>query len=310
MAWRFKGGENMRTGLITTTTVLLFLLLGVPAYADDLGGEEDTVRSSTNGGTVKVTYDNRNNERRVHKAHTSRVSSPTNPSMGIASSSAVPSSAASAVEEPYVIRLPAALYWKCRAKDTAVRIVSLCGPPPLPTKKSAAGKPASTAAAATPTIDVVAIAQRAAAELRLPPSVPHVGPDPALNKWNMSVVGYPLWLWTTDPAHLSTSTTHDGVTVALTATRGATTFTMGDGHRVTCSTMPAWTPAVRQATGSPTCGYRYQKASLPHGPYTITATTTWTVAWSAAEHTGTLPATQQATTRLRVGELQSVVVGP
>ena len=85
-------------------------------------------------------------------------------------------------------------------------------------------------------------------------------------------------------------------------------FTMGDGESVTCRNAgTVWTRAVEPGAESPTCGYRYQKPSLPKGNYTVTARTHWAVDWSINGATGSLPMVQETTTELPVGELQALV---
>ncbi len=153
------------------------------------------------------------------------------------------------------------------------------------------------------------VAQRAIARLRLLAPTPSVGPPPSINRWKMAAVGYPLWLWvdgTTDPVPVTDS---DGpLSVSLDARITSITFTMGDGHTVSCAgTGTRWTKAVAAGKPSPTCGYTYTKPSLPKGNYTVTATTHWAVDWNINGTTGTLPYVQNATTTVPVGELQVLV---
>ncbi len=157
------------------------------------------------------------------------------------------------------------------------------------------------------TVDVPAVARSAVAKLTLPGSVPKVGPPPSINEWKMAAVGYPLWLWTNDATRLSTRVESQGITITITAKRTSTTFAMGDGGSLTCESMTPWSRAVTPGLHSPDCGYTYVKASLPRGNYTITATTTWSVHWTAEGYSGDIPVTISGTSELPVGELQSLV---
>lgn len=160
-----------------------------------------------------------------------------------------------------------------------------------------------------PAISPQQAAQRAVARLTLTAPKPGIGPPPEINRWKMAAVGYPMWLWVegnTNPAPVSDSV--GGLFVSLDARIQQISFDMGDGHTVRCgSAGTKWTRAVEPAQKSPTCGYTYQKPSLPKGEYTITATTTWAVDWNINGTTGTIPLTQSASTTLPVGELQALV---
>ena len=121
----------------------------------------------------------------------------------------------------------------------------------------------------------------------------------------MAVVGYPLWLWTEGPRTVSATETAHGRTFTLKARQTSTTFTPGDGHTITCKKTTRYKPSVRPETPSPTCGHTYQRPSK--GSYTLTATTNWTVTWSVAGFSGTLPGSHSATRELTVGELHALV---
>lgn len=167
--------------------------------------------------------------------------------------------------------------------------------------------PANPASARPPLAAVRDLAREVVLSLQLPDATPHIGPDPSVNEWNMAVVGYPLWLWTEGPRTLSTTRTAYGVTFTLTATQTSTYFTLGDGHSLTCATTQPYPAGTTPGTPSPSCGYRYQKASLPHGTYTVSATTGWSVQWAALGYTGTLPTSLTASRSLPVGELHTVI---
>lgn len=144
--------------------------------------------------------------------------------------------------------------------------------------------------------------------LELPVPVPSVGPDPHANEWGMAVVGYPLWLWTDNPAEVSSTVSGEGITIAIVARRGVTSFAMGDGGRVECGRMTPYSASVKPGAKSPTCGYVYGQPSLPRGAYTVSASSRWVVEWSALGFQGSLPVTVTGERELRVGELHALVV--
>ena len=149
----------------------------------------------------------------------------------------------------------------------------------------------------------------AVARLSLPANAPNIGPDPKKNKWKMAAVGYPLWLWADGPTHIGpVGENVGGLSVSLDARVSKTAFRMGDGGTVTCT--GAGTPyrnSVKPGTASPTCGYRYEKPSLPAKKYTVTAITYWDVTWTVNGISGLQTVPMAATTQLPVGEVQTLV---
>lgn len=169
------------------------------------------------------------------------------------------------------------------------------------------GGAAGGAAAPPPPPDPQVVARQAVARIDLPASAPRLGPDPSLNEWNMMAVGYPIWLWSDDPATATHTVTEEGITINLEARRTSLQFTMGDGHTQTCVTSTPWHRGVRPGEPSPTCGYRYTKPSRPGPAYRLTAEAQWEVSWSALGQTGVIPVRRSSpTTPLVVGELHAV----
>jgi hypothetical protein len=174
------------------------------------------------------------------------------------------------------------------------------------TEPATPGKPQPPSQAA-----VLAAVREASATLKLPDGVPVVAPDPANNEWDMIPIGYPIWLTSTAPTSATATATQDGIAITITATRGSTKFLMGEPKvqkpSVTCTTMRQRKPKEYPANKkSPDCGYVYQHM----GTYTIQATTTWSLAWSAAGYAGTLDTTRTtpATTPLVIGQLRAAIV--
>ena len=170
------------------------------------------------------------------------------------------------------------------------------------------GEADAPAAAAPSRERVESVVRSLVSSMELPLPTPLVGPDPSVNEWHMAVVGYPLWLWTDNPESMSSTVTGNGITITMRARRGATTFDMGDGKKVSCSKMTPYPARVKPATPSPTCGYAYGWPSLPQGNYTVTASSRWVVDWSALGFEGSIPVTVSAQRALPVGELHALVV--
>lgn len=166
-----------------------------------------------------------------------------------------------------------------------------------------------------PQVDPTTVALSVIANIQFAGGTPQVGPPPTLNDWDMAVVGYPLWLWTDGPTSLTASASEQGLEVSLDARATSVTFDLGDGTTLTCdpTTARAWTAAVPAQQPSPTCGHTYTRRSAgpdnPGTPYTVTATTTWEVAWTAADESGVEIVRRSASTDLVVGELQALVTG-
>ena len=127
--------------------------------------------------------------------------------------------------------------------------------------------------------------------------------DPNNNEWKMLAVGFPIWLWTEGPTTMSTSASASGFTFQMTARWKSTTFHMGDGNTVTCSSMEKYPSSVKPGTPSPNCGYAYSKPSLPKGKYQVRAVADWEVTWSVAGFSGVLPAYNEASASIPIGEL-------
>lgn len=176
--------------------------------------------------------------------------------------------------------------------------------PVIPEPTTAAAPPAPGAPPAITT----AILREAATSLTLPPPDPQLGPDPTANPWGVVAVGYPLWLWTPGPDTVAAGVTAQGITVGLTARRTTTTFDMGDGTTLQCTTTTPYPGPTTPPTESPTCGYRYLRLpAQPGAGYTLRTTTHWTVTWTALGQTGSFPMTRAATRHLDVAEIQSLI---
>ncbi|MFT3969735.1 MAG: hypothetical protein QM695_05490 [Micropruina sp.] len=151
-----------------------------------------------------------------------------------------------------------------------------------------------------------AMAVNLVARLRFPAPAPVFGPDPSKNEWRMLAVGFPVWLWTEGPTTVSTLTSSNGFTFRMTARWRSTTFRMGDGDSVTCTAMTKYSASVKSGTASPDCGHVYAKPSLPKGKYQVRAVADWDVAWSVAGFSGVIPAYNEASASIPIGELSAL----
>ena len=167
--------------------------------------------------------------------------------------------------------------------------------------------PAGSAPAAGPAVDPAEAARRAVASLTLTEPGLLLDPDPAANEWGATAVGFHTWFHAPDPGVLRTSATADGLTIDITATPGILTVDTGDGRRQACRrTVPYRNPDGVNAP-SPYCGHAWEHT----GEYTVTATRTWNVSWTAAGRSGTDTVTRPAGARaVTVIELVSVLTEP
>lgn len=167
--------------------------------------------------------------------------------------------------------------------------------------------PTGAAGPAAPTIDPELVARRAVDSMRL------VGPAVASRRAaGKYVVGMPMWMWVTrstssyGPA--TATATAGGVTVTATAKVAAIRWDMGDGTTITCHGPGTPYTADRGKSSSPDCGHRYERsaAGRPDGRYKGTATTTWTVTWTAPalNDGGEFTETRQTAFTAAVGEVQ------
>lgn len=155
-------------------------------------------------------------------------------------------------------------------------------------------------------VNVAAVSREAALSLKVPSPELTLGPDPAENKWNMIPVNFPLWFQSSTPATMTRTITTEGITISLTAVRDHVTVTTGDGTTLTCRALPQRPDYTTDLPRSPGCGHTYRS----NNHYTITATSTWTVSWSAVGQTGTVTTTSASSRTLDVGELSAVLVRP
>ncbi|MGW0332244.1 ATP/GTP-binding protein [Streptomyces sp. NPDC003011] len=164
-------------------------------------------------------------------------------------------------------------------------------------------------AADGPAVDPLEVAQLAVSKMKL------VGPDIASPRpAGRYIVGVPMWMWVNQTPTTfgpnSTSASAGGVTVTATAKVTKVVWVMGDGASVTCHGAGMKYVASYGKQESPTCGHVYSRHSAPqpHGKYTVTATSTWTVDWQVAggAEAGQFAETRQSQMQVGIGELQVV----
>lgn len=128
-------------------------------------------------------------------------------------------------------------------------------------------------------------------------------------------VGVPVWLWAKDPSDVtvgpqSVSKNYMGLAVTINASMTRIVWNLGDGKSVTCGPGTPYKTSYGTSE-SPTCGYKYKRISKsePGGKFTISATSYWSLEWTAGGQSGTIPLDFTQSTSLRVGEIQVVVTG-
>ena len=154
---------------------------------------------------------------------------------------------------------------------------------------------------------------------------PRLGVSPYVQSANrVGIVNVPVWMWVTDPGPTTTgpqtkTAALGGVSITATGTVERIEWSMGSGQTVMCK--GAGTPFTREmATGkslkdmpsSPTCGFKYAKASRceKSGAYNVTATAYWTVHWIGGGMQGDIPLDFSRSIPLRVTDLRPVLVDP
>ncbi len=173
----------------------------------------------------------------------------------------------------------------------------------------------SPAAAPAPTVAPSALALQAAASLTLPSPVVNLNPSA------FSVVNLSSWLWV-DPQtwhSFRATASAGGVSATAIATPDTVSWSMGDGHTVVCDGPGTpYQPAVSVDAQTTDCSYTYARSSAGQpstdgdpndGAFSVTATISWTVRWSAAGVVGggSLPPLQTSSTvPVRVEQVESV----
>ncbi len=160
-----------------------------------------------------------------------------------------------------------------------------------------------------PTVTPAMLAQQAYHFLPLP--APEIHTNPPANREQL--VELPTWLWVSRASWGTRTATASipTLSVTVTAVPVAVTWTMGDGGRVACDGQGTpFDPA--HPTRQPSCAYAYRRSSAgqPAGRFTVTATTTWNITWTASGSVtggGTLPPlARSAQTTLAVAEVQAI----
>lgn len=153
-------------------------------------------------------------------------------------------------------------------------------------------------------VNIHLVSQEAALKMKIPAPKIVLGPDPSVNKWNMTAVGFPNWLWTEEASSLNSVVTEQGITITMTATRASSTVAWGDGTTSTCTSMTPRPEKAGPRDKSPDCGHVYLKAQ---DPTTISVTANWTITWRAMGQSGTVRVSRDASRTVKVGELNAVL---
>lgn len=124
-------------------------------------------------------------------------------------------------------------------------------------------------------------------------------------------VQVPTWLWLEGgwwtPYEATASAGRVWSTVR--AVPVATTWSLGDGHTVSCrGPGTEWRPGAAEGSSSCTYTYRNSSAGSPTGRFTVNAAITFEVSWSSnAGPGGALPAiSRTSSVEVEVGEIQAI----
>lgn len=137
------------------------------------------------------------------------------------------------------------------------------------------------------------------AQIQLPK--PQIGSAPCSGAGCMGAVGVPVWMWHQTMGPITDTITINGYSLAITARPGATTWSMGDGHTVTCQGAGTPYSASMGWRSSPDCGYKY----LNKGRYQLQSTQAWTVTWTGVVQ-GSIPWTTDSSRQIVIGEYQAI----
>jgi hypothetical protein len=169
--------------------------------------------------------------------------------------------------------------------------------------------PGSPQPAAQTAVSPAVLARQAYRFLPLP--TPAIRTNPPADRQQLANLPTWLWLGRTSWGPRTATASIPGLSVTVTAVPVVVTWTMGDGGRVVCrGPGTAFEPA--QPARRPSCVYTYRRSSAgqPAGRFTVTATTTWNIAWTASGSVtggGTLPPlARSAQTALAVAEVQAI----
>lgn len=146
------------------------------------------------------------------------------------------------------------------------------------------------------------VAQMASEQLNL--DLPDIGLSPPVG--SDQIVGIPTWFWVNNLwSSSSASASLSGVTATVTATPVNVVFDTGDGTTLTCLSPVIYDKTRSVDQQQTNCSHTY----IRPGNYTITATISWDVNWSASTGEGASlgSTTRTAEISVHVVEVQAVI---
>lgn len=158
-----------------------------------------------------------------------------------------------------------------------------------------------------PPPDAQTLANQVRAELPLTLDPPRTAPP------TRSVTGLPTWVWVNAAQFRPVTATRTAgpLSVTVTATPTSLILDPGDGHRETCSgSGTPWHEGAHAGDpGACTHVYTETSAGQPGGVFTLRATVSWRITWTATNgQSGTLAPVQLANqTQLAVQQVQPVL---
>lgn len=127
------------------------------------------------------------------------------------------------------------------------------------------------------------------------------------------LVRLPTWLWIAPGSWEPRTATAavPGVSVRVAARARKVTWRMGDGSTVVCrGPGTRWMSGTSPLAPSPSCGHTYRRSSAgqPGNAYPVSATVSWSVAWTGGGQSGSFPDLQTTSSAaFAVAESQALV---
>lgn len=157
-------------------------------------------------------------------------------------------------------------------------------------------------------VDPAVLAEEARSRTVVP--IPGVNLNPGTGE--DQVVNLDTWMWVDDWGPVSATASAGPVMVTVTATPVRVEWSMGNGDAVVCDGPGSpYDPARSPDAQATDCSYTYRSSSAqaPGGRFTITATSVWSVTWSASGVAGGGdfgPLRRTSNVAVRVAEIQAV----
>ena len=150
------------------------------------------------------------------------------------------------------------------------------------------------------------LAERAFAEVRVPPPITRMSPAADVG----GVVNLGMWLAIESQPDLRDTETEGSVSIELIGEYQGMRWEFGNGDFEECDDFGLPYPEGSNDPGEGPCGYTYEFDENGEAPYTVTVTTTWSFRFTSSSDSGPLgDLTGRATFDYQVYEIQTVGTG-